>query len=187
MRVKPFSQRPVSVYKACSIGTLIPDITKQAFKKYGFYGASILIEWPVIVGNDLAAKTLPDRLKWPKIHSRSREYSSQCNRKGATLILRTKPSHALDIQYQSSDIKDRINSYFGYHAVSQIRILQAPISEVLTYKRKTYFQKQVAILARSNDSLSNNGDFNNNKVPGDDLEYALTRLEQNIRIKNQSH
>ena len=48
-------------------------------------------------------------------------------RPGATLVLRVDGARALDVQYKAGQIIERINAYFGYAAVAQLRIVQAPI------------------------------------------------------------
>ena len=39
--------------------------------------------------------------------------------------LSVEPARALDVQYQTQLIVDRINAYFGYRAVADLRIVQA--------------------------------------------------------------
>ena len=48
-------------------------------------------------------------------------------RPGATLILRVDPARALDVEYKARQIIERINAYFGYRAIAELRILQAPL------------------------------------------------------------
>ena len=50
-------------------------------------------------------------------------------RPGATLIVRVDPARALDVAYKGQQILERINGYFGYRAVAELRILQAPLPE----------------------------------------------------------
>ena len=63
--------------------------------------------------------------------ARRRDYGevdgSGAGRPGATLILRVDPARALDIQYKTAQMIERINVYFGYRAVTDLRILQTPI------------------------------------------------------------
>ena len=51
------------------------------------------------------------------------------DRPGATLLLRVEPARALDIQYKGQQLIERINAHFGYRAVAELRILQAPLPE----------------------------------------------------------
>ena len=46
---------------------------------------------------------------------------------GATLVLRVDGPRAIEVQHRSGKILDRVNTYFGYRAVAEMRILQAPV------------------------------------------------------------
>jgi hypothetical protein len=106
-----------------AVGSFLPKLTAKAFEKYGFGAAAILTDWAEIVGPELARACEPERLKWPR---RAEEEASGA-RSGATLMLRVEPARALDVQYRAAQLIERINGYFGYRAVTELRILQAPI------------------------------------------------------------
>ena len=111
----------------------MPRLTRQAFEKYGFSAATLITDWATIVGPDLARATAPERLKWPKAVAGRGQAVEEIDqgRPGATLVLRVDDGRALDIQYKSRQIIERINAYFGYRAVAEIRILQAPVDAPL--------------------------------------------------------
>jgi hypothetical protein len=114
---------------ARSVGSFVPRLTRQAFEKFGFSAATLITDWAQIVGADLARSTEPERLRWPKPVAGRGEAGEDVDqgRPGATLHLRVDQGRALDIQYRSRQIIERINSYFGYRAVAELRIIQAPI------------------------------------------------------------
>ena len=115
-------------YRGRSVGTFVPKITQKVFEKFGFSTAALLTDWAIIVGKDLAAYTAPERLKWPRGFEGAGEADdAEPGRAGATLMLRVEPARALDIQYKSRLLIDRINAYFGYRAVADIRLIQAPL------------------------------------------------------------
>lgn len=111
---------------ARTVGSFVPRLTKPAFERYGFSAAALITDWETIVGSDLARYTMPERLKWPKRVAWSDDESSEENRgrPGATLVLAVASGRALDIQYKASQLIDRINAYFGYRAISDLRIMQ---------------------------------------------------------------
>lgn len=112
-----------------AVGTFVPRLTRKAFEKYGFSAAALLTDWAAIVGPQLAAFTAPERLKWPKAVDAYGEVEAGAQgRPGATLILRVDGGRALDIEYRRRELIERINSYFGYRAVADLRILQAPVA-----------------------------------------------------------
>ncbi len=122
----PMVRKPVLGAKA--VGSFVPRLTRTAFEKFGFSAATLITDWVQIVGPDLARATAPERLKWPKGPSALPDSGNpDQGRPGATLVLRVDDGRALDIQYKTTQIIERINAYFGYRAVAEIRILQAPI------------------------------------------------------------
>lgn len=111
-----------------SVGSFVPKLAQKAFEKYGFSTVALLTDWPAIVGPELAQCTKPDKLKWPRKVSIRDDVEVGCEgRPGATLILRVEPARALDVQYSAERIVERINSYFGYRAVQELRLLQVPL------------------------------------------------------------
>jgi hypothetical protein len=43
------------------------------------------------------------------------------------LFLRVEGPRALEIEYKRAQLAERINAYFGYRAIADIRIVQAPL------------------------------------------------------------
>jgi len=110
------------------VGAFVPGVTKKAFEKYGFSAAALLMDWVSIVGRDTAAYTEPERLRWPRATSADdAAEAAGTGRPGATLVLRVEPSRALDVQYMARQLVERINSYFGYRAVAELRIVQGSV------------------------------------------------------------
>lgn len=121
-------KRPGSLFGIKAVGSFVPALTRKAFERYGFSTASLITDWRMIVGSELAGYTAPERLKWPRTGERPEEGSVAAKgRHGATLVLRVDEARALDVQYQARPIVERINAYFGYAAVADLRILQAPV------------------------------------------------------------
>lgn len=111
-----------------AVGTFVPRLTQKAFEKYGFSAATLLTDWSTIVGPAIARDTRPERLKWPRgVEAYGEIDDSASGRPGATLVLSVEPARALDIEYKRSQILERINGYFGYRAVAEIKILQEAI------------------------------------------------------------
>lgn len=115
-----------------ALGSMLPQLTRAAFEKHGFAAAALITDWAHIVGREIANSTRPERLKWPRpLHMRG--YSSETTgettgRGSATLVLRVDPARAMDVQYAARQIIERINAYFGYAAVADIRIQQGDIA-----------------------------------------------------------
>ena len=120
---------PRPFFAARALASFVPALTRKAFEKYGFSAAALITDWPAIVGKDLAAQTLPERLKWPRqpaVGTTDAAPESK-GRPGATLLLRVEGPRALEIEYKRAQIAERINAYFGYRAIVDVRIVQAPL------------------------------------------------------------
>jgi hypothetical protein len=89
--------------------TLPPQI-KKILKKSGFNFSSIVDNWSHIVGKDISNKCYPFNIK------------AQSGLKSVTLILNVIHGKEIDIEYSKKNILDKINSYFGYSFISQIKI-----------------------------------------------------------------
>ena len=123
-------KRPNALFGVKAVGSFVPGLTRKAFEKYGFSAATLITDWPAIVGREIATVTAPERLKWPRAveHAEDDTHTSTGKgRPGATLVLRADGSQALAVQYGSRQIIERINAYFGYAAVAELRIVQAPV------------------------------------------------------------
>lgn len=113
-----------------SAGELVPAIMRPAFEKYGFPAAAILTDWAAIAGAEFARYTAPERLKWPRTSP-----DDDGPARGATLILRVAGARALEVEHSRGALIERINATFGYRAVEDIRIIQAPLHQPKAQKR----------------------------------------------------
>jgi hypothetical protein len=114
--------RPIGAYAARAL-----DPSARA---RGFATTALLSEWPAIVGAELAQFTMPDRVAWPRRREDGEAASPQrgWRGEGAILVLRVEGPRAIEVQHRSGQILERVNSYFGYRAIAELRILQAPVT-----------------------------------------------------------
>src|SRR5262249_23577499 len=111
-----------------AVGSFLPALTRKAFEKYGFSTAALVTDWGIIAGRELALSTAPERSKRPGAPAPSdADGTATKGRRGATLILRVEGGRSLDVQHKSRQIIERINAYFGYAAVAELRIVQGPV------------------------------------------------------------
>ncbi|MEL6297617.1 MAG: DciA family protein [Pseudomonadota bacterium] len=110
-------------------GTYLPRLTRKAFEKHGFGTPALITDWAAIAGARLARLTMPEKLRWPKVAKSVEDLTADdAGRPGATLTLRVEPAAALDVQYAAAEIIGRINAYFGYRAVTELRIVQGSLA-----------------------------------------------------------
>ncbi len=105
-------------------------LTKASFARYGFAYGELMARWPEIVGGALAQHSEPERIKWP------RGSGENAQKLGGTLVIRAEPGRGLDLQYQTHQIIERINQFYGYGAITSIKIMQGHLakSKALTNK-----------------------------------------------------
>jgi hypothetical protein len=124
-------KRTGALYGVKAVGSFMPRLTRKAFEKFGFSAATLITDWPAIAGRQLAAYAAPERLKWPRGVEQAPDETVEASkgRPGATLILRVDGGRALDVQHNAAQIIERINAYFGYSAIKELRIVQAPLHD----------------------------------------------------------
>jgi hypothetical protein len=99
-----------------AIAVHVPTLTRKALGKRGLAEANLLTDWPTIIGTEQAQICQPDRLTFPN-----------GERRNGTLHLRVAPVAALELQHDAPRLIERINSYFGYAAVAELRLVQTPL------------------------------------------------------------
>lgn len=172
--------RPALAVRARAVGGYVPKLTKKLFEKFGFSTADLITGWPHIVGPELAVACEPHRVKWPRaagLHDDSDETSF--GRPGAMLVLRVDPARALEIEYQRRLIIDRVNAFFGYKALTEIKIIQSPLVGAGAARRLAPAPPAPpATVAPTSAEVFAVSD------PG--LQSALARLEASVRRRNPS-
>ncbi|MEM7191809.1 MAG: DciA family protein, partial [Pseudomonadota bacterium] len=108
----------------------------EAARARGFATAALLSDWRTIAGAELARHTMPDKIIWPRRRTGPYDDDEADTARrghkslGATLVLRIEGPRAIEVQHRATQMLERINAYFGYRAVTELRYLQAPISRV---------------------------------------------------------
>jgi hypothetical protein len=98
------------------VARLLGAILDPAARRRGFAEASLLADWAEIVGPALARRCRPVRVD----HAPGK-------RRGGTLLVQASGAAAVEIQHAAPQIVERINTYFGFPAVRQLRLLQVPL------------------------------------------------------------
>lgn len=144
------------------------EITKAAFARHGFAQGEVVSNWAAIAGDELAAYSAPERIRWP------RAAGPDAQKEGGTLVVRAAPGRAIDLQYAAPRIIARVNAYFGYAAIASLKVVQASGAVAQMPKR----QVAPAATAPDNQQLAAMADS--------PLKQALTRLGQSVAAARQS-
>jgi len=105
--------------RAIAVGAAAEPLIAPTLRRRGFIETRVARDWPAIVGDSLAAETVPVRLAFPK-----------GERQDATLHVRVTGPMALELQHLAPVVIERINGYFGYKAVARLAMQQAPLGHV---------------------------------------------------------
>jgi hypothetical protein len=106
--------------QARPLADVLRKTIKDAFAKQGFAATELVTRWPEIVGAEIAAHCEPEKIQWPK------PFGTEDQQPG-TLVLRVEGPTAIEIQHLSKIILERVNRFFGWQAVSDLRLRQAPL------------------------------------------------------------
>lgn len=88
-----------------------------------FAALDLVVAWPEIVGPRLAGLCLPVKLKpAPKTRSRHAKAAD-----GGVLEVRADPAMVIDLDYGQALIVERINAFYGYAAVSALKVIAKPL------------------------------------------------------------
>ena len=105
-----------------SVGRFVAPIAGKTLSRGGTVLADLVSEWPTIAGPSLAGYTSP-----AKLTKAAPEPNSAGKTAPAVLHLKVHPSKALEVQYSTPQLIERINQTLGFRAVSGLRVVQAPV------------------------------------------------------------
>ena len=136
-------------------------ITDVAIRKRGFVESALIHKWTSIVGKEIAAWSVPNRLVFLRGSTLD-----------ATLHLDVLSARALEIQHNELVILERINVVFGYKAINKIAIRQ-----VNSLSRTVKQSRTPAVLTKSEKSWVSDQIKNHSNA---ELKNALEALGQAI-------
>ncbi len=145
------------------IKNIVNRLIAPAARKRGLVNGKILLEWDKIVGGEFASWCMPLKVQF--------QYKKRNN---GVLHLKVNPSHALLITHSKDLVVEKVNTYFGYKAIQDIKIFQMPF----TPQNKT---TMVKVKKRKVDH--NTKDLN--ITPQERLHKALIDLETCIKLEEK--
>ena len=105
-----------------SFGNTLPRGVKGILKKNGYNYSEIINKWNLLVGKDISNYCYPKSIKM-----------SQANKNGI-LILSVQRRNEINAEYSKGEIINKINSYFGYKLISEVKLQTS--NSVIKKKRK---------------------------------------------------
>ena len=94
-----------------TVGNSLPRGLNRVLKKGGHNYSSIINNWVELVGKKTS------KICYPKSVKTNREL------KDGILMLNVTHGNQLDVEYSKKDIVDKINSFFGYNFIRQVKLV----------------------------------------------------------------
>ena len=107
-------------------GNTLPRSIKGMLKKNGYNYSEIISKWSMLVGKDISDCAYPKSIKMKERNS------------DGILVLAIKRGDEINIEYSKKEIINKINSYFGYKLISQIKL------ETFNFKNKKTKNKNIS-------------------------------------------
>jgi hypothetical protein len=105
--------------RARPLADIVGRTLSATFQKQGFASVDIITHWEEIVGPELAGRTEPQRLVWPR-----REDSDSVG----ILHIRVEGPYAIELQHLAPVVIERVNRYFGWRCVGRLKLAQGPVA-----------------------------------------------------------
>ena len=108
------------------IAELMPEVGRTAFRRFGFVQSSVVTRWPEIVGERHARVCMPEAIRFPP-----------GEKSDGILQLLVVPAHAPMISHVIPEIIERVNRFFGYNAVTRVKLRQGAVQPPAAKERPT--------------------------------------------------
>ena len=91
-------------------GNTLPRGIRGILKKSGYNYSEIIGKWNQIVGKNISSYAFPKSIKMNR------------NNTNGILVLSVKRGNEIDIEYSKKEIVDKINAYFGYKLIGEVKL-----------------------------------------------------------------
>ena len=133
-------------------GNTLPRGIKGILKKSGYNYSEIISKWNMLVGKDISDCSYPKSIKITK------------GDKYGLLVLAVKRGNEITVEYSKKEIINKINSYFGYRLINEIR-LKTINSETKKIKNNNTLKE-----------FSKNFEKKINEIKNKDIRNSLSQL-----------
>ena len=109
-------------------GNTLPRGIRGILKRNGYNYSEIISKWNILVGDEISKCSYPKSMRMAKRDS------------STTLVIGVERGNEIIIEYSKKEIINKINSYFGYKLINEIRLLTINSKEKKEKKRKNLFK-----------------------------------------------
>ena len=114
------NSEPKRAFVPKKIGDTLGKVNRVFSNKYGKIEFLILSKWPQIVGSFFSEHSEPDKIS--RLTEDFDEYDQPIFKN--FLNVRVSPAAAVEFQHYKDTIIEKINSFFGYKAIADLRLQQ---------------------------------------------------------------
>ena len=157
MHYKQNKQSRTYVQGLRPFGNTLPRGVKGVLKRNGYNYSEIISKWNMLVGKDISGCAYPKSIKMKKRDS------------NGTLVLAIKRGDEINVEYSKKDIIDKINSYFGYKLINEIRL------QTFSSKGKKKLNKNTL------GKFSKNFEEKINEIKSKNIRNSLSQLLKTIK------
>ncbi|MCJ8310497.1 MAG: DUF721 domain-containing protein [Rhizobiaceae bacterium] len=111
------------------VSDLVSKLLDPVIERRAGMTMDLIASWEEIVGERHAALSRPEKLNWPRRSDDEDPFEP------ATLVVACDGGHALFMQHDSTEVLASVNDYFGFTAVSKLKLVQKPL-QTMPQRRK---------------------------------------------------
>ena len=139
-------------------GNTLPRGLKGILKKNGYNYSEIISKWNILVGSDISNYCYPKTIKMKN------------GNENGMLILSVERGNEINIEYSKREIINKVNSYFGYKLINEIRL---EASNNSTYKKNKE--------RNLNGKISKKFELKINEIKNKDIRNSLSGLLRAVK------
>ena len=158
-------------YVPKKIGEALSRINKNYSSKLGKIEFLILSKWTQIVGSFFADHSEPDKIS--RITEEFNEFDEPIYKN--FLHVRVSPAAAVEFQHYKDTILEKINSYFGYKAISDLRLQQNFVPKKNIKKNNNFYDNDLS----EEEKVSIKSEINN--IKNEELQKSIVNLGASIK------
>ena len=132
-------------------GNTLPRGIRGILRKNGYNYSEIITKWKILIEKDISDFSYPISIKMSKKGS------------GAILLIGVERGNEITLEYSKKDIISKINSYFGYNFISEIKL-----KSINSIKKKMINKNQI--------KFSKNLDKKINEINNEKIKKSLSDL-----------
>ena len=157
------------------LGDTLSKINKNYSSKFGKIEFIILSKWTQIVGSFFADHSEPDKIS--RITEEFNEFDEPIYKN--FLHVRVSPAAAVEFQHYKDTIIEKINSYFGYKAISDLRLQQNFVPEKKIKNNIKLYDQDLS----EEEKVSIKSEINN--IKDKELEKSIVNLGASIKREDK--